>query len=153
MSYNQSNNPLSLCLSFLHVKGFLKSFWEDFPNFIYLKAGLNQYISSIIATGKRHGDFRSSLFNVHIILFICHSSPHPFQKLISYNLARSISKYCIFIITFLLWLEEKLYVEVGIYIHDAWWHLKFSYVQILVSELFRGMSLEKSLVYVQKSIN
>lgn len=117
-------------------------FWEAFPNFIYLKAGINQYISSIISTGKRHRDFRSSLLNVHIILFIWHSSPHPFQKLISYNFARNISKYCIFIVTFFLWLEEKLYVQVGIY---TWWHLQFSYVEISVSELFRGMPLEKCM--------
>lgn len=127
-------------------------FWENFPNFIYLKAGLNNYIFSIISTSKRHRDFSSSLLNVHIIVFICSSSPHHFQELISYNLARNISKYCILIITFVLWLEEKGYVQVGLF---TWCMVT---LEILICQdfsfrVFQRDASWKSHVYAQKSIN
>lgn len=63
------------------------------------------------------GGFWLSLNNLNIIPFLCHSPPppHPFQKLVSYKFASIIFKCCIFIVTFLLRLEEKLYAQVCTY--------------------------------------
>lgn len=59
------------------------------------------------------GGFWSSLNNVHIFHFY---AIHPLQKkLISYKFASNISKCCIFIVTSLLWLEEKLCVQVHVW--------------------------------------